>query len=337
MTAILRVIKADITILRVDAIVNSANSFLLGGDGVNGVIHEVAGSELLDECRLLGGCKVGDAKITKGYRLPAKFVIHTVGPIWQGGDKGEPELLASCYRRSIEVAVQSGVRSIAFPCISSGKFGYPIEFSSQIAYDTVVSTLESYPTIDEVSFCCFSVEDYKTYEEVVMRHSFWERFGDETDPDAHKSMTPKAIQENAVEKARSDRAREFIIDSIDDSTEINTLVRQYLQEHPDYIFPTSGDMHPSILALSDSAWEWLKEKMGGIYPYEEALLRSAEIWFSDGKYTVERRLFDYRFSSGLLVSDGGDDPRFIRLCELYNEWRKKYRWGRVTNDNADEK
>lgn len=164
MPALLRAIRADITTLPVDAIVNAANSSLLGGGGVDGAIHRAAGPELVHECRLLGGCKTGDAKLTKGYRLQAKHIIHTVGPVWRGGGNGEPELLASCYRRSIELARAAGAVSLAFPSISTGIYGYPIELAARVAVNTVLSALQDSPEVQDVVFCCFSANDLAVYE-----------------------------------------------------------------------------------------------------------------------------------------------------------------------------
>lgn len=168
-SARLEVIVADITTLGVDAIVNAANTSLLGGGGVDGAIHRAAGPELVAECRMLNGCKTGDAKITRGYRLPAKHVIHTVGPVWNGGRLGEDDLLASCYRRSLELCEKHGLAVVAFPAISTGIYRFPADRAAEIAVRTTADMLTSASALSRVIFCCFSEDGARLHEAAMTR------------------------------------------------------------------------------------------------------------------------------------------------------------------------
>jgi O-acetyl-ADP-ribose deacetylase len=167
MNSIIEILKADITKLNVDAIVNAANTSLLGGGGVDGAIHRAAGPKLLEECRKLDGCKTGEAKITNGYNLPAKYVIHTVGPIWNGGNYDEDESLSDCYQNSLKLAVEHKIKTIAFPAISTGVYGFPLERATRIAIKTVKDFLKKYNKIDKIIFVCFDEKSYQTYKNIL--------------------------------------------------------------------------------------------------------------------------------------------------------------------------
>ena len=160
----IEVIEGDITGVKVDAIVNAANTSLLGGGGVDGAIHDAAGPKLLEECRRLGGCPTGEARVTRGYDLPAKYVIHTVGPVWHGGGRGEDDLLASCYRNSLALAARSGVRTVAFPAISTGAYGFPMKRAAEIAVHEVREFLRDNPSMEKVMFVCFDAHAHQAYE-----------------------------------------------------------------------------------------------------------------------------------------------------------------------------
>jgi O-acetyl-ADP-ribose deacetylase (regulator of RNase III) len=163
----IEIVTGDITKLKVDAIVNAANSSLLGGGGVDGAIHRAAGPELLQECRLLGGCETGQAKMTRGHNLAARHIIHTVGPVWRGGIAGEPELLASCYRTSLALAAENDLKTVAFPAISCGIYGYPAEQAAQVALETVTECLSNYPAMEKVILICFDPQVFRAYKEAA--------------------------------------------------------------------------------------------------------------------------------------------------------------------------
>ncbi|HYS20952.1 MAG TPA: O-acetyl-ADP-ribose deacetylase [Gemmatimonadales bacterium] len=165
--ATIAAVQGDITTQHMDAIVNAANTTLLGGGGVDGAIHRAAGPQLLEECRTIGGCPTGEARITKGYRLPARYVIHTVGPVWSGGGRGEPELLRACYMSSLALAAHHGVRSIAFPSISTGAYRYPIADAAHLAVQTVRESLAVLTTVESVRFVCFSAGDLEIYRRLL--------------------------------------------------------------------------------------------------------------------------------------------------------------------------
>jgi O-acetyl-ADP-ribose deacetylase len=161
------IVRGDITKLDVDAIVNAANTTLLGGGGVDGAIHRAAGTELLAECRAIGGCRPGEARITRGYHLPARFVIHTVGPVWKGGTRHEPEILANCYRNSLQLAVENEIKTIAFPAISCGAYGYPISEAAQIALKATRDFLATDDSIDKVAFVLWGEDIYDAYRQLL--------------------------------------------------------------------------------------------------------------------------------------------------------------------------
>jgi O-acetyl-ADP-ribose deacetylase (regulator of RNase III) len=163
----IELIKGDITLLKTDAIVNAANTSLLGGGGVDRAIHRAAGNELLQECKKLNGCKTGDAKVTSGYNLPSKYVIHTVGPVWHGGGSNEMALLKSCYKRCMEEAIKLNIKSIAFPNISTGVYGFPKNLAAKIAIDEVRSNISGKNELEKIVFCCFDEENYNLYNEIL--------------------------------------------------------------------------------------------------------------------------------------------------------------------------
>jgi O-acetyl-ADP-ribose deacetylase (regulator of RNase III) len=163
----LRAVRGDIAALDVEAVVNAANTTLLGGGGVDGALHYAAGPELLETCRRIGGCPTGEARITPGFRLKARWVIHTVGPVWKGGDRGEPDLLTSCYEQSLRLVTLHAIRSVAFPAISTGAYAYPLMLATEIAVTTIRRVVARDGGPDEIVFCCYSGEDYATYKRVL--------------------------------------------------------------------------------------------------------------------------------------------------------------------------